>query len=150
MYLTNLMPLAMPPTRPSSRVARPQLADRDEMSARNGQSAQNEHLPIERAKQADPPPTNAKATAARILEAGQRRRAEIPDHGPELTHPVAKAIVAAAAKARGPEPPAPLPNHPVARAIFFVGQKARGTLGAAGARELADFLRATEIRERLR
>jgi hypothetical protein len=92
-------------------------------------------------------PTDAKALAARIIEMGRVRRAEISYRGMEPTLPMAKMIIAAAAKARSIAPPPELPEHPVARAIVLAGQKARGTIDSAGERWLADYLaRAEAIR----
>jgi hypothetical protein len=79
------------------------------------------------------------ALARLITEAGQRRRAEIPDRGMEPTLPMARAIIAAAKKARGTEPPAPLPSNPVALAIVLAARKSRGEIDASGERWLADF-----------
>jgi hypothetical protein len=84
-------------------------------------------------------PTDAKALAVRIIEMGRVRRAEISYRGIEPTLPMAKAIIAAAAKARSTAPPPALPEHPLAKAIVLCGQKARGTIDAAGERWLADY-----------
>lgn len=86
------------------------------------------------------PTTDAKTLAAQITAAGARRRAEIPDRGAEPTHPVARAIIRAAAMARAAPTAPDLPEHPVARAICLCGQKKRGVIGASGERFLSDFI----------
>jgi hypothetical protein len=92
-------------------------------------------------------PTDAKATAARIVEMGRVRRAETPDRTSVLTHPIARAIVAAAAKARAaPVGPPELPTHPVALAIVLSGRKARGEINPDGERWLTDYVRKFEAR----
>jgi hypothetical protein len=136
--MSSLTPLSLPPTR--RRLQQPQ-AVRDEMDSRNVQNGQNSNSPVERAKQAIPPTTDARALASRITEAGQRRRGEIPESGTGLTHPVAKAIVRAGRVRRGEEPVADvLPSNPIALAIILSGRKARGTIDAAGEQFLSDFV----------
>lgn len=84
-------------------------------------------------------PTDAKALAARIVEMGRVVRCEIPYRGTEPTLPMAKMIVAAAAKARSIAPPPELPEMELAKAIVLSAAKARGTIDAAGDRFLSDY-----------
>ena len=116
----------------------------DETSLRNGQNAQNEHHPIDRAKQTIPSPASAKALAAAIVEMGGIRRGEI-ERTSAPTHPTALAIIAAAAKGRAaPIGPPPLPENPISRAVVLCGQKARGEISQASERWLTNFVTTLE------
>jgi hypothetical protein len=127
--MSSLHPLYLPRLRPSLRPA----ADRGGEVPPVYDKAPQRQAP-------DIPTADAKAIAARIIEAGRVRRGEVSEGGAGLTHPLARAIVAAAAKARSTAPTAPeLPEHPLARAIVLSGQKALGTIDAAGALWLADY-----------
>jgi hypothetical protein len=130
---SNLTPLALPPTR-----RRPQPAV--------AQAPPQEQVVYETPKRPalDIPTADARALARRITEMGRVRRGEITDGGAALTHPVAKAIVAAAALVRSGGPPPSLPSNRIARAVCLVGQKVRGTISASDALWLADFLRGIE------
>jgi hypothetical protein len=135
MYLTNLTPLSLPPTR-----------RRFQQQPAEATAPSREPIYDTAPKR----PTDAKAIAAQIIAAGARRRGEISDGGAGLTHPVARAIVRTAALVRSGGPPPSLPEHPLARAICLAGEKRRGMIDAAGARELDDYLRMLQAREVLR
>ena len=96
--MSSLTPLYIPPVRPSLRpVRQPAVA----------QALAQEPVYDTASKR----PTDAKATAARIVEMGRVRRAETPDRTSVPTHPIARAIVVAAAKARAaPVGPPELPD----------------------------------------
>ena len=81
---------------------------------------------------------------------GRVRRAETPDRTSVPTHPIARAIVVAAAKARAaPVGPPELPTHPVALAIVLSGRKARGEINPDGERWLTDYVRKFEATREL-
>jgi hypothetical protein len=96
-----------------------------------------------------PLPTDAKALAARIVEMGRIRRGEIPYRsGP--THPLAKAIVAAAALARGSiAVPVELPSDPRAKAMVLLNHKRHGRIDAADERWLSDYFAGVEATREL-
>jgi len=132
MYLSNLTPLFVPPVR---RQFQQQPADRETQA------------PVQEPIYDTAPkrPTDAKATAARIVEMGRVRRGEIPYSGMEPTLPMAKKIVAAAAMVRAGDPPAPLPTHPVALAIVLSARKGRGEISTKQDAWLTDYLTTLEV-----
>jgi hypothetical protein len=160
MYLTNLMPLSMPPTRRSLRppqpVAQAQASFNEVVSndtERGSVSVGTEPI-ADRSSGIDryhSPPTDAKALAAQIVEAGARGRGEIPYRETGPTIPLARMILAAAAKARAAPTAPELPENLTARAVVLCGQKARGEIDAADALWLADYFGKIEaVREFIR
>jgi hypothetical protein len=144
MYLTNLMPLSMPPSRPSLRSVRPQVAVvedfdppvvRSEARAREQLDRDGTTIPSRRADVVNP-----EALAARIVKAGRVCRGEISGSGVEPTLPMARAIIAAGIRARSAPTAPELPELPLARAICLAAQKVNGTIDAAGERFLSDYL----------
>ena len=81
--MSSLTPLYVPLVRPSLRPVRQQPAV--------AQALAQEPVYDTAPKR----PTDAKATAARIVEMGRVRRAETPDRTSVPTHPIARAIVVA-------------------------------------------------------
>jgi hypothetical protein len=92
--------------------------------------------------------------AAEIIRSGKIRRRELAAPLPipqprneaerlalEKAAPMARAIIAAAAKARGtaPQTQPELPSNPKAKAIILASRRQRGTIDAADERWLADY-----------